>query len=91
MRVRGSSAGAEAGEAGGTGAAAGAELPASSMVTLAVCGLHMRGFPLEKQMLEHGARFWQEARTAACYELVKLPTVPAKPGLLRQAAGGKQY
>lgn len=84
----GSSAGAEAGEAGGTGAAAGAELPASSMVTLAVCGLHMRGFPLEKQMLEHGARFWQEARTAACYELVKLPTVPAKPGLLRQAAGG---
>lgn len=84
----GSSAGAEAGEAGGTGAAAGAELPASGMVTLAVCGLHMRGFPLEKQMLEHGARFWQEALTAACYELVKLPTVPAKPGLLRQAAGG---
>lgn len=79
---------ADVGEAGGTGAAAGAGLPASGMVTLAVCGLHMRGFPLEKQMLEHGARFWQEARTAACYELVKLPTVPAKPGLLRQAAGG---
>ncbi|MEK5035802.1 allophanate hydrolase [Paenibacillus sp. FSL R7-0302] len=70
------------------GAAAGDESPSSGMVTLAVCGLHMRGFPLEKQMLEHGARFWQEARTAACYELVKLPTVPAKPGLLRQAAGG---
>lgn len=79
---------ADVGETGGTGAATGAELPASGMVTLAVCGLHMRGFPLEKQMLEHGARFWQEARTAACYELFKLPTVPAKPGLLRQAAGG---
>ncbi|MEK3838882.1 allophanate hydrolase [Paenibacillus sp. FSL R7-0128] len=84
----GGTAGADVGEAGGTGAATGAELPASGMVTLAVCGLHMRGFPLEKQMLEHGARFWQEARTAACYELVKLPTMPAKPGLLRQAAGG---
>ncbi|QUL58500.1 allophanate hydrolase [Paenibacillus tritici] len=58
------------------------------MITLAVCGLHMRGFPLEKQMLEHGARFWQEARTAPCYELVKLQTVPPKPGLLRQAEGG---
>ncbi|WP_342547861.1 allophanate hydrolase [Paenibacillus sp. FSL P2-0089] len=84
----GGTAGADVGEAGGTGAATSAELPASGMVTLAVCGLHMRGFPLEKQMLEHGAHFWQEARTAACYELVKLPTVPAKPGLLRQAAGG---
>ncbi|MEK4849320.1 allophanate hydrolase [Paenibacillus sp. FSL H7-0756] len=82
--------GASAGTVAGTvaGAATGADLPVSGMVTLAVCGLHMRGFPLEKQMLEHGARFWQEARTAACYELVKLPTVPAKPGLLRQAAGG---
>lgn len=88
----GGTTGADVGEAGGIGAATGAataaESPASGMVTLAVCGLHMRGFPLEKQMLEHGARFWQEARTAACYELVKLPTVPAKPGLLRQAAGG---
>ena len=68
--------------------ATGAESPASGMVTLAVCGLHMRGFPLEKQMLEHGARFWQTAQTAPCYELVKLPTKPAKPGLLRQAEGG---
>lgn len=67
---------------------AGAEVSSPGMITLAVCGLHMRGFPLEKQMLEHGARFWQEVRTAPCYELVKLQTVPAKPGLLRQAAGG---
>ncbi|WP_340026319.1 allophanate hydrolase [Paenibacillus sp. FSL K6-1096] len=60
----------------------------AGMMTLAVCGLHMRGFPLEPQMLAHGARFWQTAQTAACYELVKLPTKPAKPGLLRQAQGG---
>lgn len=64
------------------------EAASPGMMTLAVCGLHMRGFPLEKQMLEYGARFWQEARTAPCYELVKLQTVPPKPGLLRQAAGG---
>lgn len=61
---------------------------AAGMITLAVCGLHMRGFPLEKQMLEHGARFWQKVQTAPCYELVKLPTEPPKPGLLRQAEGG---
>ncbi|AIQ44188.1 allophanate hydrolase [Paenibacillus sp. FSL R5-0912] len=64
------------------------ETASPGMMTLAVCGLHMRGFPLEKQMLEHGARFWREARTAPCYELVKLQTVPPKPGLLRQAEGG---
>lgn len=60
----------------------------AGMMTLAVCGLHMRGFPLEQQMLAHGARFWQMAQTAPCYELVRLPTKPAKPGLLRQTQGG---
>ncbi len=55
---------------------------------VAVCGLHMRGYPLEKQMLGCGAAFVREARTAARYKLVKLPTVPAKPGLIRQAEGG---
>ncbi|WP_150274963.1 allophanate hydrolase [Paenibacillus tepidiphilus] len=62
--------------------------PAPGWTVLAVCGLHMRGFPLERQMLEHGASFWQEARTAPCYELIKLRSEPAKPGLIRQAAGG---
>ncbi|MBW4082573.1 allophanate hydrolase [Paenibacillus sp. S150] len=56
--------------------------------TLAVCGLHMRGFPLEKQMTGHGAYFLREALTAPCYEMVKLQTTPAKPGLIRKAEGG---
>ncbi len=50
---------------------------------VAVCGLHMRGFLLEKQMNEHQATFVREAKTAPFYKLVKLDTVPAKPGLIR--------
>ncbi|CAM4298933.1 allophanate hydrolase [Paenibacillus endophyticus] len=66
-------------------------LPAAEMagnISVAVCGLHMRGYPLEKQMLSFGSRFVREAHTAAKYQLVKLPTVPAKPGLLKKSDGG---
>lgn len=56
---------------------------------VAVCGLHMRGFPLEKQMLEFGATFVREAITAEKYQFVKLPTHPAKPGLIKRETGGK--
>jgi len=55
---------------------------------VAVCGLHMRGLPLEKQMREHRARFVREDRTAAAYRMYKLPTQPAKPGLIKTASGG---
>ncbi len=50
---------------------------------VAVCGLHMRGFPLEKQMKEHSALFIKEAKTAPHYQLVRLPASPEKPGLIR--------
>jgi len=62
--------------------------PSAETTLVAVCGLHMRGYPLEKQMLACGASFVREARTAAAYKLVKLPTVPAKPGMIRLAEGG---
>lgn len=55
---------------------------------VAVCGLHMRGFPFEKQMIEFGARFVREDKTAAKYQLIKLPTVPAKPGLIKNGEQG---
>jgi allophanate hydrolase len=55
---------------------------------VAVCGLHMRGYPLEKQMLASGAFFVTEAVTAAKYQLVKLTTVPPKPGMIKQNTGG---
>ncbi len=63
-------------------------LPTDGYVTVAVCGLHMRGFPLERQMQGFRARFVGEAKSAPCYKLVKLPTVPAKPGMIRQEYGG---
>ncbi len=57
-------------------------------ITIGVCGLHMRGLPLEQQMNSCGAQFLREAVTAAKYKLYKLPTVPAKPGLIKQTKGG---
>jgi allophanate hydrolase len=55
---------------------------------VAVCGLHMRSFPLEKQMIECGATFIREDLTADKYKFIKLPTTPAKPGLLKRDQGG---
>ncbi|GGG87608.1 allophanate hydrolase [Paenibacillus radicis (ex Gao et al. 2016)] len=55
---------------------------------IAVCGLHMRGFPLEKQMLNCEAAYIRTTRSAANYKLFKLPTVPAKPGMIKVDRGG---
>ncbi|WP_141500236.1 allophanate hydrolase [Paenibacillus luteus] len=66
----------------------GADSKADDKITVAVCGLHMRGYPLEKQMLALRARFVREASSAPRYRLVKLPTSPAKPGMIKQAQGG---
>jgi allophanate hydrolase len=55
---------------------------------VAVCGLHMRGYPLEKQLLAHDARFIREDETAPVYRLYLLPTTPAKPGLIRTSQNG---
>ncbi|MDB5085110.1 MAG: atzF [Bacilli bacterium] len=57
-------------------------------IQVAVCGLHKRGFPLEKQMRDLGACFGRESVTAAKYQMVKLPTVPTKPGLIKKSNGG---
>jgi allophanate hydrolase len=55
---------------------------------VAVCGLHMRGFPLEKQLIQLGARFVRADVTAAKYQFIKLPTDPAKPGLIKNPTIG---
>ncbi|WP_346243929.1 allophanate hydrolase [Shouchella clausii] len=55
---------------------------------IAVCGLHMRGFPLEPEMHKHRAVFKEEARTAPAYKLARLPGEVAKPGLIKQNSGG---
>ena len=56
-------------------------------IELAVCGLHMRGFPLEKQLLDCGAAFVRQDRTAPLYRLLRLGTLPSKPGLIRSEPG----
>ncbi|MNE45103.1 Allophanate hydrolase [compost metagenome] len=85
--------GAEAAVAAETAETADTAKPASAAAeqqytTIAVCGLHMQGYPLEKQMTGHGAYFWRESRTAPCYDMIRLQTAPAKPGLLKKARGG---
>ncbi|UQZ33629.1 allophanate hydrolase [Paenibacillus sp. PK3_47] len=70
------------------GAAARALTSQTKDVTVAVCGLHMREMPLERQMLELGAEFLEESETAAVYELYMLPTSPPKPGLIRTSGNG---
>ncbi|KAB8133094.1 allophanate hydrolase [Gracilibacillus oryzae] len=64
------------------------EAASKDTTLVAVCGLHMRGFALEKQMKELGAKFIREDQTAAKYQFIKLPTNPAKPGLIKQKTGG---
>ena len=82
-------AGAAEAFAGGGMPSSEAPEPVSADTTLvAVCGLHMRGFPLEKQMLACGAEFVEETDTAPAYRFYRLRTEPAKPGLVRCRAGG---
>jgi len=57
--------------------------PEKNTILVAVCGLHMRGYALEKQMLEYEAHFIREAYTAPRYRLFRLATSPEKPGLLK--------
>ncbi|WP_373230365.1 allophanate hydrolase [Cohnella sp.] len=64
--------------------------PSPKHTLVAVCGLHMRGLQLENQMLQYGARFLREDKTAAKYSMYKLPTQPTKPGLIKQMDGGSK-
>jgi allophanate hydrolase len=59
-------------------------------VTLAVVGAHLRGQPLNWQLLEAGARFVEAVETTSDYQLFALAnTTPPKPGLARVASKGK--
>ncbi len=55
-----------------------------SEMTLAVCGAHMSGLPLNHELTSRGARFLKATQTACCYALYALPGgPPARPGLYR--------
>ncbi|KIQ20290.1 allophanate hydrolase [Rhodococcus sp. MEB064] len=55
-------------------------------VDVLVVGAHLRGFPLNGQLVERGARFLGEVSTSADYRLVDLGTTPPKPGLVRHGS-----
>lgn len=58
-------------------------------VDVAVCGAHMRGLPLNHQLLSAGARFVRPAKTRPDYQFYALPGGPPhRPGLVRSGVGG---
>jgi allophanate hydrolase len=55
-------------------------------VQVAVVGAHLSGQPLNKQLIERGARLIKTCKTASDYRLYALAnTTPPKPGLVREA------
>lgn len=62
--------------------------PGPGELILAVGGAHMRGLPLNSQLLERGGRFLSEARTAPQYRFYAFQDGPLwKPGLVRLPPG----
>lgn len=61
---------------------------ASETEILAVCGLHKKGFPLEYQLTELGARYLETTHTSSDYRLYRLPTTPEKPGMVKKPGAG---
>ena len=57
-------------------------------VELVVCGAHLRGMPLNGQLVASGATFVRATTTAPVYRLLALPGgPPQRPGLIRAASG----
>lgn len=60
-------------------------------IPIVVCGAHMRGLPLNKQLTERGGYLLQHTRTSANYRFYALPGGPPhRPGLVRVEQGGTQ-
>ena len=57
-------------------------------VHVAVCGAHMSGLPLNRELVERGGRLVRAARTAPRYRLFALEAFsPPRPGMLRTEGG----
>lgn len=60
-----------------------------AMTRVAVCGAHLSGLPLNRQLIDRQARLVRTTQTAANYRLYELPhSTPPKPGLVRVKEGG---
>ena len=83
----------EAGRLGATGWARPTrpELPplaAANEIALAVCGAHMAGLPLNRELTARGGRFVRACSTAPAYRLHALAGGPPfRPGLVRSTRG----
>ena len=60
-------------------------------VAVAVAGAHLSGMPLNGRLLELGASLVEETQTAPAYRMFRLDGEPARPGLLRDSAGGRAF
>ena len=61
----------------------------ADLVDVMVCGAHMSGLPLNKQLLERGAWKISTTRTAPVYRFYALPGGPPfRPGLVQVSEGG---
>jgi allophanate hydrolase len=61
----------------------------ADLVDVMVCGAHMSGLPLNKQLLERGAWQISATRTAPIYRFYALPGGPPfRPGLVQVSEGG---
>jgi allophanate hydrolase len=74
---------------GATGSIAPAGQSPPGFVCTVVVGAHLRGQPLNVQLLELGARFVRQSRTAPCYRFFALEGSPIpRAGLVRVVEGG---
>jgi allophanate hydrolase len=70
-------------------ATAHAAYEAPARISVAVCGAHMTGLPLNSQLTDRGAQFLERTHTAPTYRFYALPGGPPfRPGLVRAATGG---
>ena len=63
-------------------------MPKNNTTFVAVCGLHMKEFPLNRQLTDLGATYVKTVNTAPVYKLYALPTFPEKPGMVKVEHGG---
>jgi allophanate hydrolase len=62
---------------------------APDAIEIAVVGAHLSGMPLNRELTDRGGTFLRATTTTADYRLFALPGgPPARPGLIRVAAGG---
>jgi allophanate hydrolase len=62
---------------------------APGFMPIAVCGAHMQGLPLNKQLTDRGGYFVTQTRSAPLYRFYALPGgPPARPGMVKVNEGG---